>query len=167
MQQSIDPASDVVTQATNHIQRFSARLIRLLSVVPDDKILWSPSPTAKSSVRIVAHCAVTNMAFTKLITGNMPQSMPTPDDFFKGLDDDAEKTTTRESAVALLEESTTELCKAIGTMNAANIDSTPNSPFGPIPMRFWLNEGGNHMAVHSGQLEYLQTIWGDMDRYLG
>lgn len=164
MQQSIDPTSDVAAQATSHIQRFSARMIRLLSVVPDDKILWAPSPTAKSSVRIVAHCAITNMAFTKLITGNMPESMPTPDEFFKGLDDDAEKITTRESAIALLKETTTELCKAIGTVN---IDSTPNSPFGPIPIRFWINEGGNHMAVHTGQLEYLQTTWGDMDRYLG
>ena len=84
---------------------------------------------------------------------------------FPGLHEDAEKITTRESAIALVKETTAELCKAIDAVNAENIHSTPNSPFGPMAMPFWMYQGHDHMAGHTGQLEYLQTIWGDLDNH--
>jgi hypothetical protein len=34
-----------------------------------------------------------------------------------------------------------------------------------VPVRFWLAQGSEHMAGHAGQLQYLQTIWGDLDNH--
>jgi hypothetical protein len=165
MQQTLDPTSEAVAQARSYTERFRARLLHLLSFVPDDKLTWTPSPTAKSSLRIVAHCALTSKFLADVITGSMPESMPSAEEFLKGLHEAEEAITTREGAIALVKENTAELFKAIDTVNAANIDSTPNSPFGAIAMRFWMSHGGDQMAGHAGQLEYLQTIWGDLDNH--
>lgn len=165
MQQTIDSISQITAQAKSHVERYSERLIHLLSFVPDDKLTWTPSPTAKSSLRIVAHCALTNQFFARVITDTMPDNMPSPEEFFKDLHEAEQKITTRESAVALLKETTAELSAAICAVNAGSIDSTPRSVFGPMPMPFWLQIGGEHEAGHAGQMEYQQTIWGDMDNH--
>src|SRR5688572_19015860 len=167
MQQTIDPTSAIVAQAKNYFERFSERLLQLFAFVPDEKLTWTPSPTAKSSLRLVAHCALTSRFYANVITGNLPERMPTPGEFVKDLNEAEEKITTRESAVALVKETTVELCKAMDTVNARNINATPNSPFGPMPMQFWLYDGGDQMAVHGGQVAYLQTIWGDLDNHFG
>ena len=167
MQQTINPISEEVTRAKSNFERFSGRILHLLSFIPDDKLTWKPSPTAKTPLNIVAHCALVSKFCADVITVNMPDSMPSPQEFLKGLHEAEEKVTTRESAIALLNETTAELSKAFDGVNVDNIDSTRNSPFGAIPIRFWISQGGEQMAGHAGQLEYLQTIWGDLDNHLG
>lgn len=165
MQQSIDPISEVVAQAKSDFERSSVRLIHLFSFVPDDKLMWTPSPTAKSSLRIVAHCGFTSKFFADVITGSMPESMPSAEEFLKGLHESEEKIANRVDAIALVKETTEELCNAIDTVNAENFHSPRNSPFGAPPLKFWISQGREQMAGHAGQLEYLQTIWGDLDNH--
>lgn len=166
MQQTIDSTSDTVARAAGHSTRFSERLIHLLSFVPDDKLAWMPSPTSRSSLRLVAHCALINRFFADVITGKMPERMPSPQEFFSSVRQAEETITTRESAVTLVMETTTELCSAIATVTPETIDATRKSPFGAIEARFWINQAGDHLAGHAGQLEYLQTLWGDMDDHM-
>ena len=154
-------------QAKQRFEKYSARLLHLFSFVPDDKLNWAPSPTAKSSLRIVAHCGLTSAFFADLITGKMPEKMPTPDKFLQSLHDAEETISTREDAIALVKATTADLCSAIDTVNAKNIDTVADSPFGALPLRFWIDQGSAQMAGHAGQLEYLQTVWGDLDNYLG
>ena len=135
MQSSTAPTLEVVAYAKGYFERFSARLLHLFSFVPDDKLTWSPSPTAKSSLRLVAHCGLTSRFYATIITGNMPERMPSPEEFLNNLSEAEESITTRESAIALVKEATMELCKAMDTVTAENINSTPNSPFGPLPMQ--------------------------------
>lgn len=167
MQTTLDPISEVVVQTKDQVERSSERLAHLLSFVPEDKLAWAPSSTARSPLRLVAHCALTSKCFADIITDRMPGSMPSPEEFFTNLHAGEETIVTRESVLALLHETTAELCDAIGTVNAGTIDSTRNSPFGPLPMRFWLEQAGTHLTVHAGQLAYLQTIWGDLDNHMG
>ena len=47
-------------------------------------------------------------------------------------------------------------------MTAERFATSPNSPFGPMPMAFWVNLPGMHMGSHASQIDYLQTIWGDL-----
>jgi hypothetical protein len=166
MQQTIESTSEAVATASARIERFSERLIHLFSYVPDDRLTWTPSPTAKSSLRIVAHCALVSRFFANIITESMPVPMPLPEEYFKSLYEAEEKIATREGAVALVTETTAELRKALETVNGRKSSSAPNSPFGPIPMAFWVDMGSEHLADHVGQLEYLQTIWGDLDNHL-
>jgi hypothetical protein len=166
MNQTIAPPSEIVARTTGHVERSSQRLIHLLSFVPDDKLTWTPSPASKSPLRVVAHCAVSNTFFANVIAGTMPEVMPTPEQFFTGLNEGEGKITTREGAVALLNETTAELLKAINAVGTERVDSTPANPFGPLPMSFWMEQGGGHMDYHAGQLAYLQTAWGDLDNHL-
>lgn len=167
MQSTIDSTSEAVAQAKGDFERFSARLLHLFTFVPDDKLDRTPSPTSRSPLRIVAHCAVTSRFFADLINGEFPESMPAPDQFVKELYEAEAKVTTREEAIALVDETTAALSTAIGSVNADNIDAVRASPFGAFPLRFWITQGGEQMAGHVGQLEYLQTTWGDLDNHFG
>jgi hypothetical protein len=167
MKESLDSASEIAARAIGNVTRSSERLVHLVSFVPDDKLAWKPSPTAKSALGVTAHCALTSRFFADVIAERLPESLPSPEEFFKNLHEAGEKITTRDEALALVKETTAELSCAIAAVNAENIDATPRSPFGPLPVSFWMQQGGDHLAGHVGQLEYLQTIWGDLDNHFG
>ncbi len=163
MQQLLDPTLEVVAKAKADVRQSSARLLHLLSFVPDDKLDWSPAATSRSSIRIVAHCGVVNAMFAQVITGTLPEEFLSPKQVFAHAVAEEAKFTTREGVVSYVHETTAQLCAAMDTVTTVNIGSAPNSPFGPMPMPFWLSVAGQHALAHSGQLEYLQTIWGDLD----
>ena len=148
------------------LERQSARLLHLFSFVPDDKLNWRPAPTAKPAIQIVAHCAIVSDLFAQAITGNLPDPMPSPAEFFASVTSMEETPTSRDEVVALMEKNTALLANAIDSVPDDALGSSPHSPFGPLPMPFWLEMAGAHIAGHAGQLEYLQTIWGDLDNHM-
>ena len=154
-----------IAKAQSHLESASKRVLHLLSFVPDDKLTWAPSSTARSFIQVVAHVAATNRAFAHILSRTMPESMPSPEEFFSNLRATEEGIATRESAIPYLQETTTELCKAIATVTAENIDSERPNPFGSMSARAWLDIAYNHIEGHTGQLEYLQTLWGDLDNH--
>jgi hypothetical protein len=70
--------------------------------------------------------------------------------------------TERADAERQLEASCAEVVAALGTMTAERFATSPDSPFGAFPMAFWMNLPALHQDSHTAQLEYLQTIWGDL-----
>ena len=68
----------------------------------------------------------------------------------------------RAEAVRQLQASCEEVVAALATMTAERFATSPNSPFGPLPMASWVNLPGMHMGNHASQIDYLQTIWGDL-----
>lgn len=167
MQTVLEPALEIVAQAKTQIEGSTARLLHLLSFVPDDKLAWSPSPTAKSALRLIAHCARSDRFFAKVIVGAEPDVMPTPAEFLADLHVADPTITTRESAVAGLRESSAELLRCLSGVDAQSIDAPRKSPVGVHPTRFWIGIAKEHRTVHTGQFEYLQTIWGDLDNHFG
>ena len=166
MLQTLEPTLEVVTKAKADFESASQRLIHLFSFVPDDKLAWTPSATAKSALRIVAHCALTTEFFANLISGGMPGVIPSPTEFFQELDDDEKTVITRTQALDLMKTAAANLGSAMDTVNSATIESSPNSPFGPMPISSLLHDCREHLASHTGQLTYLQTIWGDLDNHM-
>ena len=166
MPETTDAVSET-TQVKSDLHRYKVRLLHLLSFVPDDKLTWTPSPTAKSALRIAVHCGLTSRFFADVITGKLPEAMPALPEFFGALDQAEQSVTSRDAAIALLEETTAALSDAIDSVNAENIGSLAVSPFGAMPLQFWIQQGGAQYAGHIGQLEYLQTIWGDLDNHFG
>ena len=167
MQATLNPTSEVVAQAKAHVQAGSARLAQLFSHVEDEKLTWSPSESARSALRLVAHCAITNQFFADIISGHLPEQMPSPGEFEADLHAREAQIASREEALDLLSETTSQLCRTIEGVSEETIVSQCRSPFGTLPMAFWLQESGQHLAVHAGQLAYLQTIWGDLDNHMG
>lgn len=167
MQQQLTQSTpEIVTQTTADIQRLSERLLHLLTFVPEERLAWSPSITSRSALTITAHCALTSRFFASVITDSLPEQLPTPTEFFQKLREGASGITTREEAVALVQATTAELTQAVSDIHTGTIEAPRRSPFGDIPVQFWISQGPAHLAGHIGQMEYLQTIWGDLDDHL-
>lgn len=157
--------SDLVAQAKESAQMGRERLLRSFDFVPDEKLNYSPAETARTSLQIVAHCGAANTAFATIIRGEDLQMPSDPVEAARIIRQSGMEIKTREEAVRLLEESTDQVLAALDKVTPEMLDTSPMSPFGPFPFVFWMNLPGMHMNGHVSQLEYIQTIWGDLETH--
>lgn len=143
------------------LTRSTDRLLHVFSFVPDDKLNWSPSPTSRTAVHLVAHCALTNNSLAELIHSS--ESDPFPEDFFKVLFAKEKGYKDRDVVVQLLRTSLADALTALDNLKEGDLERMTSGPMGPMPVSFWASIFGRHLVTHIGQLEYLQTIWGDED----
>ncbi len=148
------------------VRAAAERLGKTFSFVPDDKLDWSPSRTARTALAIVAHCCQANRMFAKVLGGEPISPMPTPDEVGASSRKFEATIHDRAEAVRLLQETCEQVVAALATMTAERFAATPNSPFGPLPMSTWVNLPGMHMDNHAAQIDYLQTIWGDLANHM-
>jgi uncharacterized protein YndB with AHSA1/START domain len=129
------------------------RIRRALEFVPADKRHWAPSSTSKSAQRIAAHCAVANRRFAAILRG-----------------DQAPYRTARELAGEVYEEEAclVEWNETLANLEEANSEALeafehvdPKRLMSDGKVAFVLSLMGRHADGHAGQLEYLQTVWGD------
>ena len=153
---------EVVAEAQAGARKATERLSKGLGFVPDDKLNWSPSPTARTSLAIVAHCTLANRFFAQLLRGEPISPMPTPQQMHESMRQFETTIRDRAEAVRQLEASCEEVVAALGKMTAKRLATSADSPFGPLPMTVWMSLPGLHMGGHAAQLDYLQTIWGDL-----
>ncbi|MCG9894592.1 MAG: DinB family protein [Fimbriimonadaceae bacterium] len=132
-----------------------ARMIATFSAVPEDRIDWSPSPTAKSALAIGSHCVDANRAIIEGIRGGeMPEG---PNWSFRLPDKQAVLDGLAETFAAYneaLDHATPELW--------AEVTETPGGPSTRGELADFL---GWHLAEHAGQIEYLQTCWDDQESH--
>ena len=136
-------------------------LLNTFSFVPDDKRFYSPAKGARSAQQLVVHCGMVNGFFAKIIRNEELESPPDRDAFRDVLMAEESKIVDQTEAIELVRSSTDEAIAAIRAVTPESFASSPNSPFGPMPMAFWISLPGIHMKAHASQLDYLQTIWGD------
>ncbi|MGO8705495.1 MAG: DinB family protein [Candidatus Brocadiia bacterium] len=151
-----------IAECEARVRSAAERLSKTLSFVPDDKLNWSPAKTARTSLAIVAHCCLANRMFATVIRGEPILPMPTPEEV--GVSSRKFEATVhdRAEALRLLETTCQEIVAALATMTAERFASSPNSPFGALPMAVWVHLPGRHMDGHATQIDYLQTVWGDL-----
>lgn len=162
MQTQVKPnLEEAIAKAVADTEQAKNYLLNTFSFVPDDKLTWSPAPGSRSALQLVAHCGMANQAFVGPIKG---EDILFPDDVtdIRGWMREGEATITdRAQAVALMEEATAAAIAAIKAVTPELYESSPNSPFGPMPVPFWMGLLAIHMNAHASQIDYLQTIWGD------
>ncbi|NLC58550.1 MAG: DinB family protein [Armatimonadetes bacterium] len=132
------------------------RLLKTFSFVPEEKLTWSPSPTAKSALQILAHTGTSNQSLAALLRGE-----PGGAEEHERLHAAEAAITTRAQAVQLIEESTEEVLAALDTLTPERIASMVETPWLTAPMPFFMGLPALHMQGHAAQIDYLQTIWGD------
>jgi hypothetical protein len=140
-------------------------LLKTFQFVPEDKLKWSPSPTARTPLQIVAHCGVANRAFATVLRGEPLPLSSDPKEAAAQIRDGGKDTATREAAVKLVEDGTAEVLAALDTVSTERAGSTTHTPFGPLPFSIWMNLPSEHMTGHAHQVNYLQTIWGDAENH--
>lgn len=132
-----------------------ARMTATFAAVPDDRIEWSPSATAKSPLHILSHCVDANRQVTRVLRGE--ELAASPDWSFR--------VAGREEGLRELESSVAEFEAALDAMTPERFVSVADSPAGPIPLSEWMHFIGWHLAEHAGQIDYLQTCWDDQESH--
>ena len=138
------------------------RLLKSLSFVPDDKLTWAPSSTAKSALGIGAHCVGASLFFAGALRGD-PAPVQTFEELFAAMEAAEAKFTTRDQVVSGLEDSTKVLLGVIDSLSPARLQETITYPFFSFPVVNVLQYASGHMQGHAAQIDYLQTVWGDLD----
>lgn len=139
------------------------RLLRTFSFVPEDKLNHKITDTCYSPLQMIGHVALSNHAMAGILTGQMPELPEDPEArrhlFRWGGTDVA----SREEAIAKLEESTVVVMTALDGVTEEQLGSVPDSPFGPMPFTFWMGLPALHMQHHAAQVDFIQTVWGDLE----
>lgn len=142
--------------------------LRNFSHVPDDKLSWKVTPTAKSALRIAAHTALYAGRFAAMIRD---RATPKPDDLEEWLAQrEAEEVaiTSREEVERIFRAGTEEVLAALDSLSADEVAMELDSGQGwSMPMTFLMGLPGWHATLHMGQIDFLQTCWGDQEIYVG
>lgn len=142
--------------------------LRNFSKVPDDKLTWQATPTAKSALRIAAHTALYMGRFASMINA---RSTPVVDDIDAWVAKNVAEEiaiTTREQVEQAFRRGTEEVVAALDGLTPEDTALIIDSGQGwTMPMTFLMNLPGWHAAVHMGQIDFLQTCWDDQEIYVG
>ena len=146
--------------AVNSMEHF----LTVLSFVPKDRLDWTPFPSAKSSMQIAAHTAVTAGNFAQMIRD---RRLPQGDEITEFV----AQTQERERALrdlpemeALFRSNTQDILAAMDTLSPEELDITLDSGVGwSMPMTHLLNLPNLHAFAHTAQIDYLQTCWDDQE----
>ncbi len=152
---------DIISQTKAEFIRAKDRLTKNLAVTPDDKINWSPSPTARTPIQQVAHVAMSIEGMQGMLNGHMIDfsNIAALDAQWR----EAEKAfTTREAVLALLDQHCTAYISWLDGLTAEQIGSTLNLPIGSWPLAEAITWPADHIQCHACQIEYIQTIYGDL-----
>jgi hypothetical protein len=157
---------ETVEQAKQEFLRTKARLERLFEETPEDRINWSPSPSARTPVRLVAHSAMAIGYITQQMSGQpFDLTLEAADRHFREYEAGF---STRDQALSALNESSDKLLNLYESLTPERLDQVAQLPFGlgHMPVSMWLTVPARHTESHIAQLEYIQSIYGDLDWHL-
>ena len=154
---------DLIAQTKRDTKKAKAQLLKTFGFVSEDKLDWSPSPFARTALQIVAHCGAANGAFAALLRGDGWTLSFDPVEAAAQIRAGGRDLTTRAEAVKSVEESTAAVLAALDTVSQETAETAPMTAFGPIPFSFCMTFPAEHMGGHARQIDYLQTIWGDVE----
>ena len=128
--------------------------------VPADKAEWKPEGKGRCAKAVLEHLGASNFALTKVLK-NEPLSvkvtratrgsaaMPTP---------------SYAEAVKQFQASGEAMAHTMGSVADAALNDGRTMPWGePGTVGFVMALAGIHVSYHMGQLNYLQTLWGDLE----
>jgi hypothetical protein len=138
--------------------------LRALSFVPDDKLTWTPTPTAKSAIRIAVHTALYAGRFATMIK---KRKLPAHDNLTEWLAQrNAEEAaiTSRAEIERIFRSGTEEVIAALDSLTPNEIAGSLDSGLGwSMPMAALMKLPGLHAISHGAQIDYLQTCWDDQE----
>jgi len=135
----------------NNLAKATRHVLATFAAVPDDKLDYKPSDTAKSARENLAHLIGGNAHVGSLLGAEMP---PVPEDKSRG------------SLVAAFEGGTTALLEIVRSMPPERFDESVDFFGRPRSIPTFLLIIEWHLSRHAAQIDYLQTIWGDLEDHM-
>lgn len=117
--------------------------------VPEDKLTWSPSPTAKSTLQIAAHCAGYSHGFARVLAAH---SFPSDvEDFLNPIHQAINSITTIREAEDILRDGIAQTLLALDAVPSEMIGARIKTPQGDTPFRFFMTIPSAHLTGHAYQ----------------
>ncbi|HRI42770.1 MAG TPA: DinB family protein [Fimbriimonadaceae bacterium] len=165
MTESPDVAS-FVRQAKAEFRQAQAGLLRALRSTAEDRLGWSPSPSARSPIEIGAHAAIA----VEAMLGNLDDSpfpLPAPADADAWFREEERRYATLELVAQLLETNGAAYENWLDALDEPRLSADIALPFGmgSCPRRVAIGFMPMHLNWHTAQIEYIQTIYGDRDTH--
>ncbi|MBI1757602.1 MAG: DinB family protein [Fimbriimonas ginsengisoli] len=151
-----------VVAAKAEFGRAKDRIVKALASTPDDKINWSPAPTARTPIHLVAHAGMSISGMQEWLEGKpFPfESMADLDTFLRK---EEQPYTTREQALELLDKNSGPYLAWLDTLSEEKLTSMFETPMGAFPFSDAITWPADHLRGHASQLDYIQTIYGDRE----
>ena len=138
--------------------------LKVFSFVPDDKLTWTPAPTAKSAIRIAAHTALYAGRFARMISDRKLPASDNLTEWLAQVNAEEAAVTSRTEIESIFRKGTDEVIAALDSLTPEAIGTSLDSGLGwSMPMTFLMNLPGIHAMDHTGQIDYLQTCWDDQE----
>ncbi len=143
--------------AIGMIRQSTQGLTGNLNAMPADKVTWKPMDAGRSALDMTVECAIISQGTAETLT---TREDPTMDhEAWKRLQ---EETDTAEKAMRLFQEGTDALIAAIEAFPEEHLQDKVTMPWGMVisfaelmMMVYWNN------TYHTGQIAYIQTLYGD------
>lgn len=134
-------------------------LIRTVTKMPEGKSDWSPLDLGRDARDQVAECALIGASMVDVIRN---QKMPEFTPEFMEQYETMKAGLGLEEAVGMLREKTREVCELIREFPDSDLESEI-AFWGPNPWKMVrvLNYHNSNMSYHTGQVNYIQTLYGD------
>jgi hypothetical protein len=145
------------TFLANFVEKMGSAYANDFNHIPAEKQLESPMGVARTATIFTAECAAFNRWITQIIAG---EAVVMPDAEARKAYYDAFDT--GEKAVQELNSSVAELTATIRGCDEDAMGSTVTMPWGaPMMLAEAIHMAAVHMAYHEGQLNYIQSLYGD------
>ena len=155
-------SQQTIEHAKTDFARAKRMLLTAFEATPDDKLNWSPTPSARTPLHLVAHAADAVKNVHEMLQGRTFEAN-TPAEADKSFREWEQQFTAREPVLALWEENSAAYEAWLAALTPDALDGTIELPFGSG--RACLSEAlfflPRHTNWHTAQLEYIQTIYGD------
>lgn len=152
---------NMIEQVIADLTRARDGITKDLAATPDDKLNWSPASTARTPLQLVAHVAMSVSGMQEAFSGH-----PLEERDLSKLDakwrEDEKAYTTREEVQNLLDTNCENYVAFLKGLTSEQVGSMVHLSFGDMPMAVVIHWPGRHIQMHGAQLQYLQTIYGDM-----
>jgi hypothetical protein len=136
--------------------------LRNFSHVPDEKLNWQPTPSAKSALRIGAHTALYAGRFARMITERKLGGGENLQEWLAEREAEELAVTSRRQVEEIFRSGTEEVLKALDGLSTEDLRLDLDSGQGwSMSMAHLMSLPGWHATLHAGQIDYLQTCWDD------
>lgn len=152
-------------QVVKTTQRSLEDLFRTVRAMPEDRLNWKPEETSRSALDLVREVTLSGTWILKIARG---ETLEQGKDHAKVQRAEAAKLAGIDACESEARQSTSQLCALISDCPTENLEDEVVLPFGKgmtVTMADLFGMHHSHIVYHTGQVNYIQTLYGDPEMH--